>query len=105
MFRVAMLALVVAGTSAGATSIAQAQQSIMACESQPELEQVWNSNGEITPDGCREVTVSVLESDGERLCLLDLRSGEGGLLDNLREVAVSEEWWVRCADLTAAAAR
>lgn len=105
MLRTAMFALLVCGVAGGGVTVAQAQQTITACESQPELEQVWNSNGEIRPDGCREVTVSVLESDGERLCLLDLRSGEGGLFNELREVAVSEEWWVRCADFLAAASR
>jgi hypothetical protein len=103
MLKMAMMALVIGGAAGGGVTAAQAQQSITACESQPALEQVWNSNGQIRPDGCRDVTLSVLESDGERLCLLDLRSSEGGLLNELREVAVSEEWWVRCADIAAAA--
>jgi hypothetical protein len=83
-------------------AVAAAQEPIPACESQQELEQVLGSDGQITPDGCRNVTVSVLDIDGQRLCLLDLSAGGEGLVDRLREAAISERWWVRCDDLTAA---
>jgi len=81
---------------------AQEQDVLTACSSQQELEQVMSSNGSIVPDGCRAATVSSLTSNGEQLCLLDLSSSQDGVLDQLREAAVSQQWWVRCEDLLAA---
>lgn len=80
-------------------AIGQEQAVFSACESQQELEQVLASEGTILPDGCRTATVSSLESNGEEICLLDLSSSDDGVLDQIREAALSQQWWVRCADL------
>lgn len=80
---------------------AVAQESIPMCESQQELEQVLGSSGQIMPDGCRNVAVSELEQDGQRLCLLDFSTGDEGFVDQLRDVAVSQQWWAACEDIAA----
>lgn len=85
-----------------APSIAQEQAVFSVCESQQELEQVISSGGSILPSGCRSASVSNLGNDGEALCLLDLSSSDDGVLNQIRDAAVSQQWWVRCADLTAA---
>lgn len=82
---------------------ANAQETIPACESQQELEQVLDSDGRIMPDGCRSVSLSVLDSDGQRLCLLDLSADGEGFVEQLRDAAISEQWWFRCEDLETAA--
>jgi hypothetical protein len=87
----------------GLVPVGAAQQAIVACETQREIGQVIGSGGDITPQGCRKMTISVLESEGRQLCLIDF-SGEGeGIVDQLRKAAVSEQWWVRCEELQAAA--
>lgn len=80
---------------------AYAQHTIPACQSQQELEQVLASDGNIMPQGCRSVTISSLESEGQRLCLLDLSTVGDGVLEQLRDAAVNQQWWVRCEDLSA----
>lgn len=85
-----------------APTIAQEQAAFSACESQQELEQVISSDGSILPDGCRTATVNSLESNGEDLCLIDLSSSDDGIIGQIQDAAVSQKWWVRCADLQAA---
>lgn len=79
---------------------AMAQTSFTACESQHSLEQVFESDGTILPDDCREATIAQLESNGRTLCLMDLSRQDGGLMDDLRDVAAVQEWWVDCTALT-----
>ncbi|MCT7377308.1 hypothetical protein [Chelativorans salis] len=81
---------------------ATAQESIPACQDQQQLEQVLGSNGDIMPEGCRNVNISVLESNGERLCLVDLSGSDEGIVEQLREAAVEQRWWIRCEDIEAA---
>ena len=105
MSRYAMLAVAALGlgfASAQTPAFAQDQDVLSICATQQELEQVIASDGSIFPDGCRTATVSSLESDGEALCLLDLSSSGDGVFDQLRDAAVSQQWWVRCADLMTA---
>lgn len=99
MQRCVWLAAVVLAVSQGT---AAAQEPVAVCQEQSELEQVLGSGGDIMPDGCRGLAVSVLEQDGERLCLLDFTETDGGFLGQLREAAVAEAWWVRCENLETA---
>lgn len=98
----AFAALCLGHLGSQAPANAQEQAVFSVCESQQELEQVISSEGTILPDGCRTLTVSSLQSNGEELCLLDLSSSDNGVLDQIRDAAVSQQWWVRCADLLAA---
>lgn len=96
MNRSMMIALMVLGST---TTAATAQEAVIACQSQQELEQVIASDGRILPDGCRNVSITPLDNGGERLCLMDFAGDDDGIVSQLREVAVNEAWWVRCADL------
>jgi hypothetical protein len=100
MLRTAFITTVLVGIAGIA---AHAQESLIACERQQELEQVLSSEGRIMPDGCRNISVTALVSDDQRLCLLDLSSDGEDLLDQLREAAISEQWWVQCEQLEASA--
>ena len=86
-----------------AMSGATAQEPTIACQTQQELEQVIASGGQIMPDGCRSMSITPLETDEAHLCMLDFTAGDEGIVSQLREVAVNEQWWVSCADLEAAA--
>lgn len=86
----------------GMSAVAVAQEGIPACQEQQQLEQVLGSDGEIMPEGCRRMNISVLESDGERLCLVDLSGADEGIVERLQEVAVEQRWWVPCEDIGAA---
>lgn len=94
------------GLAAAALAVALgpavAQEPVAVCQEQSELEQVLGSGGDIKPDSCRGLTVSMLEQDGDRLCLLDFSETDGGFISQLREAAVVEAWWVRCEDLETA---
>jgi hypothetical protein len=79
------------------------QTPLYACESQQSLEQVIGSNADIMPDDCRQAQISQLTADGYSICLLDLSQSSGGLINDLRDVAVSQEWWIDCALLSAQA--
>ena len=80
---------------------AQTTENITACTEQQSLQQVIDSKGGITPDGCTQIRVTPLTSEGERLCLIDLSPGEAGVLGQLQDVARSSKYWVQCSDLTA----
>ncbi len=99
MRRSTVIALMLLGPALVA---ATAQEAVVACQSQQELEQVIASDGQILPDGCRNVSITPLDSDGERLCLMDFAEDGEGIVSQLREAAVNEEWWVRCSDLNPA---
>lgn len=99
-------AITTAGTAAvlalGATpTAAQDAAPIFACPTQETLEQTIDSAGDFVPDGCRAVNISVLDSDGERLCVLQLGETSGNVLQQLQDVVTEDELWVRC-DLLAA---
>jgi len=83
------------------TSLALAQEPVQVCETQQQLEQVYDSDGQSTPDGCRTVTVTRVTSDHGPLCMVDL-NGDEGLLDTLRGAALTLQWWASCDDLIAA---
>ncbi|MFN4088040.1 MAG: hypothetical protein ACK4QW_03210 [Alphaproteobacteria bacterium] len=96
LFR-AFLALPPSLALLGALAIpAAAQETLTGCESQQSLEQVLSSDGALMPDDCRTLTVTAVDTDRGRLCVVDLSSGRDGVLQQLRDVAVAEQWWVRC---------
>jgi hypothetical protein len=81
-----------------------AQDEVVACPSQQELEQVLASNGTIASDDCWTININSLVSNGERLCLLDFSASGGSILSRLQSAAMPTQWWVRCDALTQAAA-
>jgi hypothetical protein len=75
---------------------ADAAETIPTCQSQESLQQVIDGDGRTMPDDCRKLTVTTVEADGRRLCVVDLSSADEGLLSSLRSAALPEQWWVRC---------
>lgn len=74
---------------------------IVACPDQNGLEQSINSAGSIMPEECTTLQLNSLTSDNGDLCLIDFSLDEG-FIGQLRDAAFPSQWWVRCADLTAA---
>lgn len=75
---------------------AYAEEPLIACPSQQELEQVLQSGGELIPEGCRRLIVSRVETAAGPLCMIDFQPRNPGMLDRLAEVAAPMQWWVRC---------
>ncbi|WP_274423605.1 hypothetical protein [Chelativorans sp. YIM 93263] len=84
------------------SAVASAQEQIPACQEQQQLEQVLASDGEIMPESCRQVSISVLENNGDRLCLVDLTGESEGFVEQLQEAAVEQRWWILCEEVEAA---
>ena len=89
----------------GTSSVpAAAQVQTQACESQQSMEQILDTDGGLSPDDCRVVTLTRLQSDAGDLCVLDFSGADGGVVDDLLAVARTDQWWVACDSLTEAAA-
>jgi hypothetical protein len=98
---IAAAALTFAAALPQSAALAQEQEQLTVCTTQQDLEQVLASDGSIVPDNCRTLAISSLESDGRELCLLSFGEAEGGVLETLRDVAGTSEWWVACDALRA----
>jgi hypothetical protein len=82
-----------------ATAPALAQVSFPACESQQEIEQIIQSQGELMPDGCRTITIIPVDSPAGQLCVIDIGEDDPGVIGEIAEAAVPTDWWVACADI------
>ncbi len=71
-----------------------------ACESQQDLEQVVQSDGDLMPDGCGTLTITSVDADAGELCVLDFEAADPGMLDALQEEVTTSQWWVDCAELS-----
>ncbi len=78
---------------------AQAQAAMSACETEQDLQQILNSDGSYMPDKCRQLTISVVRSDNGPLCVIDFSGGDDNFLQQLKDAAIPQKWWVKCADL------
>ena len=85
--------------SAIAPAAAQ-ETTLTACESQQEMEQVIQSDGDLMPDGCQTLTITSVETDAAELCVLNFEAADPGVLDALQEEVTTTQWWVDCAELT-----
>jgi hypothetical protein len=93
-------ATIIAAFACSSPAAAQAPQALPACQSQQELEQVLASDGDFMPDGCRQVSVTSLESEHGPLCVIDLEAtGDSGMLGRIADAALPTQWWVRCESL------
>ncbi|MCB8836647.1 hypothetical protein [Aurantimonas sp. VKM B-3413] len=81
---------------------ASAQRTVSACQSEQDLQQVINSDGQLSPDGCRQITITPVRSENGQLCVLDFANGDEGIINQLRSAAMPDKWWVRCDSLTGA---
>lgn len=76
-----------------------AQEPFPACETQQDVEQVLQSDGQLSPEGCWKLKVTRVQTQVGELCVLDFEPRDTGVLDTLREAAVPTQWWIECADL------
>jgi hypothetical protein len=110
MIRLAAIAFASATLATAALTPAMAQdaaangpQSFPACQSQQDLEQILNSDGQLMPDGCRNLSITPVRSENGTLCVIDFSEAGQGVLEGLRDAALPDQWWVRCDSLTAGA--
>ena len=75
------------------------QDTMVACPSQEQLEQVLQSDGSFVPDDCRELTVNQIDAEAGRLCVMDFEAPDPGVIDQLTDAATTTQWWVNCDDL------
>jgi hypothetical protein len=93
--------LVASALVAASSAVAQGDRSFTACPSQHKLEQVVGSQNRFTPDDCRRLTITRVQSGKTELCVLDFgRDADAGFLDQLKRAAVPQQWWVTCDDLS-----
>jgi hypothetical protein len=85
--------------AASASSPAFAQLSFPACESQQEIEQVIQSQGELMPEGCRTVTITAVDTPAGELCVLVFEQEDPGVVGAITQAAVPTQWWVAGADI------
>lgn len=97
--RTAILACLPVATIFAFASPAAAQDSLVACESQREIEQVLQSGGDLMPEGCQNLNVTRIESDAGELCVLEFENPDPGIVGQVTEAVVPTQWWVACADL------
>ena len=76
------------------------ETSMTACESQQDMEQVIQSDGDLMPDDCGTLTITSVEADAGELCVLDFQAADPGVLDALQEEVTTTQWWIDCAELT-----
>lgn len=93
----ALLSVFVVAAAGGA---ATAQLQTQACESQQSLGQLMETEGSLTPDDCRPVTITRLERDAGDLCVIDFSGADNGVVDDLLAVTRTEQWWIACEDLS-----
>jgi hypothetical protein len=100
-----MLPIIATGVllvASAATVQAQDVSAVPACPSQQELEQTLGSGGRFVPDGCRQLSITSVQTGKGDVCVLDFRSGKDpGILDRLADAAVPTQWWVACDNLKA----
>jgi hypothetical protein len=89
-----------AQSRASAAAATQSQQAMLqACDTEQKLAQVLQSGGAYTPEGCRKVPITRLDSQAGALCALDFATGNQGIIGEIRSAAVTTRWWVPCAEL------
>lgn len=88
--------LLIAALMMAPALLAKAEDPLIACPSQQELEQVLQSGGDLIPEECRRLIVSRVETAAGPLCMIDFQPRNPGMLDRLTAVAAPMQWWVRC---------
>ena len=93
----ALASVLIVGASAGS---AAAQFQTQSCGSQRSMEQLMETEGSLTPDDCRAVTLTRLERADGDLCMLDFSGTDAGVVDDLLAVTRTEQWWIACESLS-----
>lgn len=72
---------------------------IQICPSREKIEQIIQSDGHLTPDGCRMARITRVNSPAGPICQLDLGQGGQGIVGSLRDAVSDTQWWTSCANL------
>jgi hypothetical protein len=78
---------------------ASAQDAVVACHTQQQIEQLVRDNGQIMPEGCRNIRIRTVNRPTGDLCVLDTSQDNGGITGAIVEATTDTQWWVRCRDL------
>ncbi|WP_434620950.1 hypothetical protein [Azospirillum sp. B2RO_4] len=93
-------ACALAWIAAPSPASAQASQdAVVACHTQQQIEQLVRDNGQIMPDGCRNIRIRTVNRPTGDLCVLDISQTNGGITGAIVEATTDTQWWVRCRDL------
>lgn len=74
---------------------------IEACPSRDKAEQVKQSNGSLSPDGCRTVTVTSVDSPAGPMCVMKFGGSKSGIVGQIAGAVETTEWWTACSNLRA----
>lgn len=82
---------------------ARAEQSgqIKACPSRDKAEQIVQSRGSLTPDGCRVFTVTRVDSPAGAMCMLQFAQDQSGIVGQITSAFETTQWWAPCDELHA----
>ncbi len=80
-------------------SPASAQDAVVACHTQQQIEQLVRDKGQIMPDGCRNIRIRTVNQPTGDLCVLDISQTNGGITGAIVAATTDTDWWVRCRDL------
>lgn len=72
---------------------------IQICPSREKIEEIIQSGGSLTPDGCRLARITRVNSPAGAICQLDLGQGGQGIIGSLRDAVSDTQWWTSCANL------
>jgi len=92
-------AIVAASFVSVESALAADPTQIQICPSREKIEQIIQSGGNLTPDGCRMARITRVNSPAGAICQLDLGQGGQGLVGSLRDAVSDAQWWTSCANL------
>ncbi|MGE0224056.1 MAG: hypothetical protein AB7F35_26520 [Acetobacteraceae bacterium] len=82
-----------------ASALGAEPRSVLACPTREQLEQVIQSNGAVTPDSCRRITITAVDSPAGSLCLMKFGANNNGIIGTLKDMAADTEWWTPCRNI------
>ena len=97
---IAVLALVPAVSLFGLAKAAEPLH-IEVCPSRDKAEQARQSNGSLSPDGCRTVTVTRVDSPAGPMCAMKFGESKSGVIGQITSAVETTEWWTACSNLQA----
>ncbi len=72
---------------------------VHACPTRDKAEQQQQSKGALTPDGCRTLTVTRVDSSAGAMCLIKFGDAPAGILGTITDAVTTTEWWTACGNI------
>ena len=57
------------------------------------------SEGKFSPDGCRLVTVTRVQSPEGPICVIDFGTQGNSIVGAITDAALTTQWWTACGNL------